>query len=95
MIDQFKMVRKKILEKGKRSETTEPDRPSPKPDQAMNKLLLKINPMENKKPEVNFPSKQKSPTSSKPQYIKKLHTQEQMGWSFLNEHCDTSAYFNQ
>ena len=72
LIDGFKLVRKKILQKGKRSETTEPEIVSPKPDIAMNKLLLKINPMENKKPEVNFPSKKLSPTSSKPQYINKL-----------------------
>jgi hypothetical protein len=59
-------VRKKILQKGKLSEITEPDVVSPKPDIAMKKLLLKINPMEKKKPEVNFPSKKLSPTSSKP-----------------------------
>ena len=50
--------------------------------------------MEQKQPEVTFPSKKLSPTSSKPAYINKLLNQEKMGWSFLNDHHDTSQYFN-
>lgn len=95
----LKVQRKAIVEKN-RARSTLPERPiksklgaEAQQEKVFKKILLEMNPMEQKKIRPNFPSKRKSPMTFTQEYIEKLHARETNGWNFMSDYDESTSRF--